>query len=94
MGVIQKESQGLNVLLRSATNAAQTLATSGEYTLEEMKTLHVSIPAMLKDVITADSKALGIPACKLYPKILEDFVYKTALERKKIYTRRKKRGSK
>ena len=60
--------------------------------MEEMKTLRVEIPVGIKDVISADSKALGIPAYKLYIKILEEFIYRPALDRKKTYTRRKKRG--
>jgi len=54
--------------------------------LEYYKALHVDIPIGIKDLVSADSKALGIPAYKLYRKILEDFIRKPAAERKKIYT--------
>ena len=83
----------MNVINRSDTNAAQTLDTSGEFTLEELKTLQVVVPARIKELVKADSQALGISASKLYVKILEDFIRKDAPKRKSIYIRRY-RGSK
>jgi len=58
--------------------------------LEELKALHVDIPIGIKELVSADSKALGISAYKLYIKILEDFIHKPAAERKKIYTIRRR----
>lgn len=61
--------------------------------MEEMKPLRVDMPVRIKELITADSKALGITAKQLYIQILEDFVRKKASERKSIYMRRIKFGN-
>ncbi len=62
--------------------------------MEELTPLRLSIPSVIRDLVKSDSKALGIPAYSLYIKILEDFVRKSAKERKSIYIRRIRRGSK
>ena len=58
--------------------------------MEELSTLRIDIPVYIKDIIKADSQALGLPAYKLYIKILEDFIRKTATDRKTIYIRRRR----
>jgi len=58
--------------------------------LEKLTPLRFDVPSSIRDFIKADSKALGIPAYTLYLKILQDFVKKTAKERKSIYIRRKR----
>lgn len=62
--------------------------------MEELRTLRIDVPAGIKELIKSDSKALGIPACTLYIKILEDFIRKDADDRKYIYLIRRRRGSK
>ena len=61
--------------------------------MEQMELLRITIPAGIKEVIREDSEALNIPAYKLYRKIFEEFIYKSAKKRKEIYTRRKRRGT-
>ena len=51
--------------------------------------LSVKIPTEYKEVIMADSKALGIPAYKLVSAIVEDHIFRSAIDRKKIYLRKK-----
>ena len=54
--------------------------------------LRIPIPVGIREVVKADSKALGIPGYLLYEKIIENFIYKSAAERKRIYLGRRKRG--